>query len=96
MNIRTLILAMALAAAAPAAVPAEETPASAPAATTASTAKSAKAADCIVQTGSRIRSSGKPICSSGAAQRSYSQKELQMTGETNIADALRRLDPIFR
>jgi hypothetical protein len=96
MNTRTLIPAMALAAAAPAAVLAGETPASAPAATTASTVKPAKAADCSIQTGSRVRSNGKPICSTGAAQRSYSQKELQMTGETNIADALRRLDPIFR
>jgi len=96
MNTRTLILATALAVAAPAAVLAGETPASAPAATTASTVKPAKAADCSISTGSRIRSSGKPICSSVAAQRSYSQQELQMTGEPRLLDALRRLDPIFR
>ena len=96
MNTRTLILAMALAVAAPAAVLAEETPATAPAATTASTVKSAKAADCTFRTGSRIRSTGKKTCSSVAAMRSYSQQELQMTGENNVADALRKLDPIFR
>ena len=48
-------------------------------------------------TGTRIRpSAGKPCAPSSTLLRSYSQADLQRTGQIQIGDALRLLDPIFR
>ncbi|MGH8033120.1 MAG: hypothetical protein ACREO8_12350 [Luteimonas sp.] len=61
--------------------------------------------DCLRETGSRITSSannrarkaGKPASNCVAASgRSYSKQDLDRTGETNTADALRKLDPSIR
>lgn len=48
--------------------------------------------DCIRDTGTRIVRRDKDGCN-GLAGRSYSQEDLRSTGDTNIADALQRLDP---
>lgn len=48
-------------------------------------------------TGTRIRpAAGKPCSPSSTLLRSWSQEELQRTGQIQIGDALRLLDPIFR
>jgi hypothetical protein len=49
-----------------------------------------------VCTGSRIRPAVGQPCPSASALRSYSQADLQRTGQNQIADALRLIDPIFR
>lgn len=46
---------------------------------------------CLRQTGSRIQSRAKGDCA--AYGRSYDRDDLNSTGETDIASALRRLDP---
>lgn len=48
--------------------------------------------DCIRESGTRIVRRDKDGCN-GMAGRSYSQEDLRRTGDTNIADALQRLDP---
>lgn len=55
---------------------------------------------CLRHTGTRILSrtdSGKTgkarTCNTSAIGRAYTRDDLDRTGETNIADALRRLDP---
>lgn len=50
-------------------------------------------ANCVRQTGSRIRQrDAKTVCN-GQPGRSYSKDDLDRTGHTNLADALRTLDP---
>ena len=81
-------------AAEPAAGPAAEPRTAAP--TAASAPKMEKDAPCARTTGSRI----KPVRSSacpGASQmtRSYSKRDIETTGEIDLAEALRKIDPIF-
>jgi hypothetical protein len=63
--------------------------------------KTAVAEQCQQLTGSRIRPSKTDspktnTCKqSSNALRSYSSEDLQSTGETNLAEALRKLDPTF-
>jgi hypothetical protein len=82
--------------------PAAATPADAGTQSTAPPAEGRKTAvppkfvrsDC---TGTRIRASaGKPCGPSSTLLRSYSQEDLQRTGQIQVGDALRLLDPIFR
>lgn len=67
-------------------------------------AKKADASDayCLRQTGTRIarraetrdaRADGKKSRSCGAIGRAYTRADMDRTGEINIADALRKLDP---
>ena len=52
---------------------------------------------CSQVTGSRIRSSTRKDCEPlGQPFRSYSAEELQSTGEMDLSEALRQLDPSFR
>jgi hypothetical protein len=55
-------------------------------------------AQCAQQyTGSRIRSSDATKCApQGYPSRSYSAEELATTGEMDMSEALRKLDPTFR
>jgi hypothetical protein len=55
-------------------------------------------AKCTHAPGSRIRLAKPEDCARAAhgAYRSYSKEEIERTGETNMADALRKLDPSFR
>lgn len=57
-----------------------------------------RAADCLTQTGTRIRTrdakSGKVNCQGPG--RSYSRDDLDRTGQVDLADALRRIDPSVR
>jgi hypothetical protein len=55
-------------------------------------------AQCDTAPGSRIRQAKPADCKKMAKQpfRSYSKEELDSTGETDINEALRKLDPIFR
>jgi len=79
------------------------TPADAPtqdaATTTQDEAKDKKASDslCLKQTGSRIAArtahNGRRCTAIG---RSYSQDDIRRTGEVDLADALRKLDPSIR
>jgi hypothetical protein len=89
-RILALAAALAFALAAPLRVAATEPePAAKPAAQHA-----AKAAEPCATTGTRIqRKDGS--CSAFAPFRSYTQKDLQTTGASTMAEALRRLDPIF-
>lgn len=54
--------------------------------------------NCLQDTGTRIRArdpkTGKPLCQGPG--RAYSRDDLNRTGQTDIADALRRLDPSVR
>lgn len=53
-------------------------------------------ANCIRETGSRItKRSGKSPCT-GQPGRAYTKDDLDRTGHTNLADALRALDPAVR
>lgn len=52
--------------------------------------------NCIRQTGSRIRPRDAKTACNGQPGRSYSKDELDRTGHTNLADALRTLDPSVR
>lgn len=56
----------------------------------------ATAADptCLKQTGSRIAARGKRDCAGRG--RSYDRKDLQRTGQTDVGQALRQLDPRLR
>lgn len=55
--------------------------------------------NCLQYTGSRIRTAdrktGKPACAQGPG-RSYSRDDLDRTGQVDIADALRHLDPSIK
>jgi hypothetical protein len=52
---------------------------------------------CDQVTGSRIRSNTRRDCEPlGQPFRSYSAEELQSTGEMDLSEALRQLDPAFR
>lgn len=57
-----------------------------------------RAAECLTQTGTRIRTrdakTGKVACQGPG--RSYSRDELERTGQVDMADALRRIDPSIR
>lgn len=55
-------------------------------------------AKCEVAPGSRIQRKKPDNCKDLAKQpyRSYSKEEIDNTGETNIAEALRKLDPSFQ
>jgi len=57
-----------------------------------------EAAKCDVAPGSRVRQAKPEDCQKIAKQpfRSYSKEELDSTGETNVAEALRKLDPAIR
>ena len=57
-------------------------------------AASGIAANCEIQTGTRIRHKTGD-CNHTFPLRTYTQADLQSTGETNLAQALRQLDPIF-
>jgi hypothetical protein len=52
-------------------------------------------APCPANSGSHIRRKAGD-CGAFAPMRSYDQSQLQGTGETNLAEALRKLDPLFR
>jgi hypothetical protein len=100
MNIRSgIITALAVALVAPlGAARAADTDTSAkPAAKEKSEAKKEEA-KCDVAPGSRIKRSKADDCKKLSKQpfRSYSKDELDTTGETDMAEALRKLDPIFR
>jgi hypothetical protein len=52
---------------------------------------------CDQVTGSRIRSATRKHCEPvGQPMRSYSAEELRSTGEMDLSEALRQLDPSFR
>jgi hypothetical protein len=52
---------------------------------------------CEPVTGSRILPSAADHCKSAVRPyRSYTQEELQRTGETDLSAALRKIDPVFR
>ncbi len=57
-----------------------------------------KNAGCLKETGSRIRArdprTGKLVCQGQG--RAYSRDDINRTGQTDLADALRRLDPSVR
>jgi hypothetical protein len=90
-----LAVAVAVAGAAQAAQPQ-------PATDTVSVQQDAKKPDandhrCLRQTGTRISSRTdtrkQRACSNGAIGRAYTREDMDRTGEVNIADALRKLDP---
>jgi hypothetical protein len=90
MNTRSLILAVAATV-----VLAADEPAAAqkPAATQATKPATRAPAECP-GTGSRIHQKA-PHCTGAAPMRSYSQQDLESTGETDLGQALKKLDPIF-
>ena len=95
MNTRPLILAFAatLILASAAAAADEAAAAQKPTADAAAKPAAKAPADCPVS-GSRVRQKA-PNCVSAAPTRSYSQQELQTTGEMDLGQALKKLDPIF-
>jgi hypothetical protein len=91
MNLRVVLLAMSLAGvfAEPVALGADtETP-----------TKEAKAvkplAKCAAVTGSHIRPKVENGCEARKPNRSYTLEDIQRTGEIDLNQALRRLDPMF-
>lgn len=57
----------------------------------------ARAKACEQSSGSRIRSTPATGCRTSAGLlRTYTQEDIQRTGETDINEALRKIDPIFR
>ena len=50
---------------------------------------------CVRSTGSRIRQRDARTACNGLPGRSYSKDDIDRTGHTNLADALRTLDPAF-
>jgi predicted flap endonuclease-1-like 5' DNA nuclease len=104
MIVKTALLALMLASGATvageAAAPAASTEATAkPASTeaTAAAAKPAKAKTCENSSGTRIRQDPAKGCRTPVGLlRVYTQEDLQRTGETDLNQALRMLDPIFR
>lgn len=64
---------------------------------TASSDKPKAKAQCESVTATRIRPSPKDGCKSAATpSRSYSREEIERTGEIDMGEALRKIDPIFR
>jgi hypothetical protein len=90
-----LLLPLGAVAAEPAAP--TQTPAAAQAAAQATAAKAGKdEKSCEKSTASRIRKSNPKDCGKDAQPiRSYSREEIESTGQTDTAEALRRLDPRF-
>ena len=70
-----------------------ETAASAPASGKTEEKPRLSEAHCVRQTGSRIRQRDAKTACNGQPGRSYSKDDLDRTGHTNLADALRTLDP---
>jgi hypothetical protein len=106
MNWRTRIAASAAASwlavtAAVAAEPAQPKAEAKPAAT-ASTDKAQekdnkkKAQKCAVTTGSRIRRDPPVDCGRVPGEQSYTAEDIASTGEMNVSEALRKLDPRFQ
>lgn len=62
------------------------------------TAQAAESADqdCAYATGSRIRPRQVNRCEPNRPLRSYTKDQLDATGEIDLNDALRELDPVFR
>jgi len=64
----------------------------------AATEKRASNVGCVKDTGTNIRprdpKTGKPLCIGPG--RSYTREQIDRTGQTDLADALRRLDPSVR
>ena len=60
--------------------------------------KAPEPAKCTHAPGSHIKLAKPEDCKKAARgpYRSYSKEDLESTGETNVADALRKLDPSFR
>jgi hypothetical protein len=52
--------------------------------------------ECTQTTATRIRSKDRNDCQTASATKSFSADEIQSTGELNLSDALRRLDPTFQ
>lgn len=102
----TLSLSLAFAVAAPGfagaepasepAAAAETAPATQQAAPADAAATPAKLTRAEVCTGTRIRPALGQPCPNTTLMRSYSQTDLQRTGQIQVGDALRLLDPIFR
>ncbi len=90
-----LLLAGGAAPAGETAVPAAPaTPAEATA--SAETAKPVKVKECVPVSGTRIRPSPATGCrSSVQPMRTYTQEDIQRTGQIDLNQALRMLDPIF-
>ena len=66
-------------------------------ATTEATAKPKHAMRCDNVSGTRIQPSPKDNCKSPITPyRSYSKEDIDRTGKTNLAEALREIDPIFQ
>jgi hypothetical protein len=76
----------------------EKAAAAAPTTTTSADAKPKPLIkQCPAVSGSHIRPRKENDCKTNVGPlRSYSQEDLQRTGEIDVADALRKLDPIFR
>jgi hypothetical protein len=96
-----LVVPADTAAPAPVAAAAKAAEASKPAETTAATTSDKQARTkkpvCDSSTASRIQASpGQPCKLSASPTRTYTQEELLNTGENNVADALRKLDPSVR
>jgi membrane protease subunit (stomatin/prohibitin family) len=72
--------------------------ADAQASTDAASQKRTSNVGCVKDTGTNIRprdpKTGKPLCIGPG--RSYSREQIDRTGQTDLADALRRLDPSVR
>jgi hypothetical protein len=60
------------------------------------TTKPPKPATCALNPGSHIRPRIENGCEAPKPFRSYTQEDLQRTGEIDLNEALRKLDPIFR
>ncbi len=94
-----LIIALAMALVAPLGAVAAETAPAEPAAKEAREAKDArsKKAEPCIDTSSRIRRQKAGECTPSAAPtRSWSREEIEQTGETDVGQALRKLDPRFQ
>ncbi len=74
---------------------AEMAPAAAPAIAEAAAATEGNRADCIKETGSRIKRSAQQPCISAPGQ-VITRDDISRTGEINTADALRKLAPAVR
>jgi hypothetical protein len=96
MNTRPLMLAIAATFALASANAFADEPPTARKSSVAEPAKpAAKAQTHCSGSGSHIRRKA-PNCASSAPMRSYSQQDLETTGDTDLGQALKKLDPIFR
>jgi hypothetical protein len=98
MKLRNLILACGISALlAPVTLLAADPETKATTATTEAAAKPKHAMRCDSVSGTRIQPSPKDNCKSAITPyRSYSKEDLDRTGKTNLAEALREIDPIFQ